>query len=84
MRHVGMRWLVLWIVALSACADTDVDPASTDEPSAEAVAARGGSGTPCGPDGLVCSKNQICCSTDPLPPAPARFVCRPKGSVCNP
>jgi hypothetical protein len=39
-------------------------------------------GTACGT--LVCTANQICCVSDPLPPAGPRYTCLPKGSTCNP
>jgi len=44
-------------------------------------AAKGG-GTVCGP--LVCSAKQVCCVSDPLPPAGPRYSCQPAGSTCNP
>jgi hypothetical protein len=41
-----------------------------------------GGGTTCGT--LVCNQNQVCCVSDPLPPAGPRYSCIPKSSPCNP
>jgi len=96
MRHLRFASLFVWAVLFAACAgDDDVgSPPDTNEelvaaepvdvaPEASAALERA-SGTACGPNGLVCSPKQECCSTDPLPPAPPRFFCAKKGTPCSP
>jgi hypothetical protein len=62
-------------LSLAGCADLEVESATSAEK---------GGGTACGPNGLVCNRNETCCAMDPLPPAPVRYVCLSKGQTCNP
>ncbi len=76
-----MRAIILGVfLSLAGCADLEVESATPASDTAASTAA----GTACGPNGLICSKNQTCCVTDPLPPAPPRYTCIAKNQACNP
>lgn len=72
-------FIALSFTFVAACAD--VGPVDDPEPGQTQEEVQGG--TPCGPNGLVCTQNQQCCVHDPLPPAPARYECIPKKQTCT-
>jgi len=71
--------IALCVAVLAGCSDRGQtpDPSRTTTQTAA-------SGTACGPNGLVCNNHETCCVTDPLPPAPPRYICLKKGQACNP
>ena len=74
---------VLLLAGSGGIASSDVPSPGATSQALDRMAAQGGGGTPCGPNGLVCSGQQVCCMTDPLPPAPARYVCISKKQTCG-
>src|SRR5215470_15341073 len=72
------------LAAEGGSAAVSVPGTADDDDGPGGAAAAQASGTPCGPNGLVCGANQVCCARGPLPPQGVVYLCLKKGAVCDP
>jgi len=72
------------LAAESSSGGVSVPGTADDDKGVGAAPVAEASGTPCGPNGLVCDANHVCCALGPRPPQGVRYVCLKKGAVCDP